>query len=297
MMSLLLLATMLLPCDSLPHHPEPLHRVPVGHHRLVLYEGGTGQDTLLLIHGLGSNLSFWRPLLPHLSNTFYLVAPDLPGYGLSTKEDVPGTMTFFAQILHALMDTLGLQRVTLVGHSMGGQIAMTLALMHPERIARVILLAPAGIETFTPEEAAQIQALFTPEAIASATPEQIRYNVALNFARYAPERFDWVVTQRLALQQCPDFPAYAEANARSVTGMLKEPVAEYLTAWSHPTLVLWGEEDRLIPNRFFHPSLDILTETRRCLSSARVVSIPDAGHLLQVEQPKAVAREICRFLR
>ena len=278
------------PCSTLPYYPEPVHRVQVNNHQLAYYESGAGSDTMLLVHGLGSNLSFWQYLIPYLASSAHIIAVDLPGYGLSSKEDVSGSMQDFAEILIAFMDTLKLKRVVLVGHSMGGQIAMTLALDHPERVKRLVLLAPAGIETFTPQEAQQIKAIFTPEAIAHATPEMIARNVALNFANYEPDRFGWIVEQRLALAQCPDFSAYARANARSVQGMLDEPVADRLSRLSLPTRVLWGDSDHLIPHPFFHPAWDRQEKTRELLPHAALRIIQGAGHLLYVEKPEEVAQ-------
>ncbi|NBC18480.1 MAG: alpha/beta fold hydrolase, partial [Bacteroidetes bacterium] len=275
---------------TLPYYPEPIDTTTVGDHDVAYYDAGTGEETVLFVHGLGSNLSFWRHNLDAFTDDYRVLALDLPGYGLSDKDDVPGTMAFYADVLSGFLDTLDVAQVHLVGVSMGGQIAMTFALDHPERLGKLVLVSPAGIETFTDEEGLALRMATTPEALQNTPPEQYRMNVALNFDTFDENRHGWIIEQRQALEQRADFPDYAAANARSVAGMLDGPVLDRLDALQTPTLVLFGAGDKLIPNRFLHGDLttaDIAETARTALPNATVEMVDDAGHVLMIERPEA----------
>lgn len=305
-MLMLLLMTMLASpaSDSLEAfkapYPAPVDTVLVGDRPIAYHEAGTGEETVVLIHGLGSNLALWRETIPALSENFRVLALDLPGYGLSGKDEVPGTMDFFSDTVVQFMNTHGVDRAHVVGLSMGGHVALTVALDHPERLDRLVLVSPAGIETFTDQQGGALKSVYTPQAILAAPEAALQQNIAMNFASYDPERFGWLLEQRLALTALPDAAAYATANARSVAGMLDAPVAHRLDDIAAPTLVLYGTEDALIPNAMLNPHLttaDVAEEAAERIPNATLDLIKDAGHLPQLEQPEVVNQHLMTFLR
>lgn len=307
MLLLTLLATALMPLsqpahslDALPYYPAPIDTVVVGDHPVAYYDSGGEGEAVLFVHGLGSNLSFWRQNLPAFEEAGYRVlAVDLPGYGRSGKDDVPSTMPFFAETLAGLLDTLEIGRVHLVGLSMGGQVGLTFALQYPERLERLVLVSPAGIETFTEQESAMLKQTVTPEAIQNEQAETVERNIALNFHSYDADRFGWILDQRLTLMDEPDFAGYAVANARAVAGMLDGPVADRLGQVAAPTLVLYGAGDKLIPNRYLHPGLTTEAVAKRAADGIPVAEmqlVDDAGHLLMIEQPEAFNAAALDFL-
>lgn len=295
-----LMSALSAPADTtLPFYPGPVHKLDVGGRSLAVLDTGGDGAPVVLVHGLGTNLSFWRETVPALTAAGRrVVALDLPGYGLSDKGCVSGTMADFAAAVVGVMDALGLRQPDVVGVSMGGQIALTLALDHPERVGRLALLSPAGIETFTDAQAAAITGLMTPAAIAGTTEAQAEINVQANFSAYDPARDGWILEQRRAVVARDDFPDYAAANAASVAGMLHGPVFGRLGALAVPTLVLYGADDALIPNRFLHPTLTTadVADAARAIPGAEVHLIDDAGHLVMLEQPEVVNRHLVRFL-
>lgn len=305
-MLMLLLMTMLASpaSDSLEAfkapYPAPVDTVLVGDRPIAYHEAGTGEETVVLIHGLGSNLALWRETIDPLADHFRVLALDLPGYGLSGKDEVPGTMDFFSDTVVQFMNAHGVDRAHVVGLSMGGQIALTVALDHPERLDRLVLVSPAGIETFTDQQGGALKSVYTPQAILAAPEAALQQNIAMNFASYDPERFGWLLEQRLALTALPDAAAYATANARSVAGMLDAPVAHRLDDIAAPTLVLYGAEDALIPNAMLNPHLttaDVAEEAAERIPNATLDLIKDAGHLPQLEQPEVVNQHLMTFLR
>ncbi len=285
---------------ALPFYPAPIDTVEVGGRPVAFYDSGGAGEPVLFVHGLGSNLSFWRENLVAFEEAGYrALALDLPGYGLSGKADVPGTMPFFAETVAGFLGALGVEEAHYVGLSMGGQVGLTFALEHPERLRKLVLVSPAGIETFTDEEAAALTGLMTPEAIQNTPPAQVRQNIALNFAAYDSARYGWIFEQRQALRQQADYASYAEANARAIAGMLDGPVFDRLGEVEAPTLVLFGTGDKLIPNRFLHPELTaeaVAQSAAAALPNAKLQMIEDAGHLLIIERPEAFSSAVLAFL-
>jgi pimeloyl-ACP methyl ester carboxylesterase len=283
--------------DSLPHYPDDVQTATVDGREIAFVDRGEGEP-LLFVHGLGSNLSLWRETLDAFDDSHRVLALDLPGYGLSDKEDVPGTMSFFAEVVAGFLDERGVETVTAVGVSMGGQVGLTFALKLPERLRRLVLVSPAGIEQFTPEEAEALNNATTAEGIVNTPDQQVRQNTALNFAEWSDE-YAWIVEQRHALSERDDFEAYAKANARSVAGMLKADVRDRLGEIDVPALVLFGAGDKLIPNQYLHEDMttaDVAERARTALPNATVQLVNGAGHLLVLERPGVFREELRAFV-
>jgi pimeloyl-ACP methyl ester carboxylesterase len=260
---------------------------------------GSGDQTLLLVHGLASNAGFWRYAIPEFVAAGYrVVAVDLPGFGKSDKGAYPYTMSFQAGVLARLIQTLDLGPVVYVGHSMGGQIGLTLALTRPELVDRLVLAASAGIERFGPGEGAWLANALTVDGITRASEEAIRANLAMNFYRWRPE-WEWMVEERARMARDPEMRQFSSAVVRSVHGMLDEPTSGRLVDVPHPTLIVYGRHDRLIPNPYLHPGFarNVFRQGAEAIPNARLVEIPAAGHMLQIEQPRAFAEAVVRFLR
>lgn len=283
--------------DTLPHYPDDVQATTVDGREIAFVDRGDGEP-LLFVHGLGSNLSFWRETLDVFDDSHRVLALDLPGYGLSEKEDVPGTMPFFADIVTAFLDERGVDKVTYIGVSMGGQVGLTLALESPDRLRRLALVSPAGIEQFSTKEAAALNDGTTAEGIMNSTDEQVKKNTALNFASWSDE-YAWIIEQRHALSKRSDFEAYAKANARSVAGMLEGAVRDQLGEIEVPTLVLFGAGDRLIPNQYLHADMttkDVANRAKEALPNATVQMVDEAGHLLMLERPTVFQNELRAFV-
>lgn len=268
--------------------------------RIAYVDEGRGDKTLVFVHGLGSNLQAWKKNIAGLRKEFRCIALDLPGYGKSGKADFSYTMEFFAGAIDDFIRGLGLERVVLVGHSMGGQISMTLALQRPDYLQEMILAAPAGLESFSATDREFFTTYVRPE-ILLATPEaQIERNFAVNFFAMPPDaRF--MVDDRLAMRE--DAAAYAQYCAmipRCVVGMLDAPVADRLGEITTPTLIIFGENDQLIPNKILHPTLTVaaVAEVGQAgIPQARLAYLPESGHFVQWEQAEQFNGLLRDFIR
>ncbi|MBX0334390.1 alpha/beta hydrolase [Pontibacter sp. HSC-14F20] len=260
---------------------------------------GTGPETLIFIHGLGSYLPAWDKNVGELSQYYRCIAIDLPGYGKSDKTGITAGMVSYAADVLALLDALKIKQATLVGHSMGGQIAITAALKQPQRIKHLVLAAPAGIETFTEQQKQLFKMTVTPESVQKTTPEQVVTNLKVNFHQM-PADVQYMIDDRLKMSQSAEFGAYSKAVAGSVAAMVDEPVYEQLPQVQVPTLIIFGAQDALIPNRYLNPNQTtqaVADTAHDRIPNSQLVMLPEAGHFLQYEQAGAFNKAIRDFLK
>ena len=276
----------------------PEHRVAlVDSLEIVYVDAGQGNSALLFIHGLSSYVRAWERTLPELSRRRRRLALDLPGYGKSSKDHYPGTMEFFAEVVHLFIQRLHLRNATLVGHSMGGQIAVTLK--YPADAQKLVLASPAGFETFTAPEREQLRAFYTVATIQHTPEAQVRANHKYNFYHMSPAVDLWI-TERLRIMQCDDFGLYALTVVNSMAGMLNGPIFEHLPQVQQPPLVVFGAEDFLIPNRALHPQLttaQVAAAGVANLPHAQQVLLPEAGHFAHYEQAAEFNKLVAAFMR
>jgi pimeloyl-ACP methyl ester carboxylesterase len=283
-------------------YPEPVSRtrtLKVGTATVAYTDQGEGQSALVLVHGLGSYLPAWKDNVAALAEHHRVIAIDLPGYGKSSKRsDHAYSMAFFAGVVQGVIEELDLRQPVIVGHSMGGQIAITHALRYPGKARALVLTSPAGLETFEDGEAQWLADAVTEDFTCKATPEAIWGRHVQNFHRM-PKDAHFMATDRVAVIGGPDFPQYCRAVSRSVRAMLDEPVYARLPEVDVPTLVVFGKYDQLIPNPFLHGGSTerLAKKTVTRLPKGELVILPSAGHMAQMEQADAWNRAVLEFLR
>ncbi len=256
------------------------------------------EKTIILIHGLGSYLKAWKNNIPDLSRNYRVIAIDLPGYGKSGKTPHPGTMTWYAQAVVQLMSHLNLEKAWIGGHSMGGQIAMVMALTHPEKVQGLILAAPAGFEAFSKGQKQWFRNVMTLDGVKKTTVDDIQSNLYYNFY-HMPDDAEFMITDRIMMRHAKDFDAYCYAVVQSVNGMVDEPVLPFLEKIDKPALIVFGENDNLIPNRFLNPGFtrEIAENGHKRLKNSKLVMIPKTGHFVQFEASKAFNEAIKEFIK
>lgn len=282
-------------------YPYTVRKAQLADGKEIAYiDEGKGPYTLLMVHGLGSYLPVYSKLVEELKGDFRCIAVDLPNYGKSSRGDYAFNMTFFAETLQEFIRTLKLKKVIFVGHSMGGQIGITLALDAPKLLRGLVLLAPAGFETFTPEQKAWFGAVMQP-ALVKATPvAQIERNFDANFHdNRLPDDARFMLADRLLIREDErEYDYYCNMIPKCVQGMLDEPVFGRLPELRLPVLILYGEQDLLIPNRILHPGM-----TTRQVAEAGHARIPGSklrmldscGHFVPWECAGEVGSEIRTF--
>jgi len=169
---------------------------------------------------------------------------------------------------------------------MGAHISLWAALHHPDRVAALSLISPAGIEPFDRVQRRLLIDTFHPAAISAARPQQLRNHLEQGFHRMPPEA-EWLHQRRVSLKG-GRLERYAHAFSRGVRAMLDAPVHQRLAEVDHPTLLAIGAQDALVPNRFFRPAdspAALVARAQRAMPRAEARVVDRAGHLLPFERP------------
>jgi pimeloyl-ACP methyl ester carboxylesterase len=267
-----------------------------GRTKIRVYEGGAGAP-LLFLHGAGGLLPD-DPFLAALATHFRVAAPLLPGYEDSEGADSLHGMLDVALWAFDVIDALGLEHPTLVGHSMGGMIAAEMAALCPREVERLALIAPAGLWL----DAHPIPDLFA--ALPFELPALLFHDVALGAKLLTSglqleamrDAASGGALQLAALLERFEDTAFLQRflidNARrlGMAGKLLFPIperglAERLYRVRARTVLVWGEADRLIVPAYADAFL-------RLLPMARLVRVPEAGHMVPYERPAAVIEAI-----
>ncbi len=283
--------------DELPY-PFETKKVALSNGMEVsVMDEGTGPKTLLMVHGLGSYGPAWKKNIEALQAQYRCVAVDLPGYGKSSKGNYEGSMRFFAEVIVELVEKMELENVTLIGHSMGGQISITATLAHPDLFRELILVAPAGFETFHPGQRQWFRDVLTPRAVALTPVDQIKANIGANFYKM-PRGAEFMVTDRIAMRSCADFAGYCHIIPQCIQGMVDDPVFEFLPQIKARTLVIFGAQDNLIPNRFLNggKTEKVAKQGAEQIPDCQLELVNKAGHFVHFEQSERVNQLMMDFL-
>jgi pimeloyl-ACP methyl ester carboxylesterase len=250
---------------------------------------GTGSP-ILLVHGILVSAREWDDVTPLLARRHRVIAPDLPGFGRSGKPaDFPYGRVGYCDHLVALLDALGLEKVTVVGHSMGGGIAAELAARSPERVDKLVLLdahcypLDLDLKARLPLIPVLGRIIFTKLYGRSLFRDYFKKDV---WNGAGPPTWDRV--DRFYDEFSP--PEAREAAYRVLCATVDvAPLAALLPSVKAPTLVLWGEDDRLIPPRLGE-------RLSRAIPGARLELIRGACHAVNEQFPEQVADRILAFV-
>lgn len=213
-------------------------------------EQGEGDESLVFVHGFVSTHRWWGPTLEHLPQAYHAYAIDLRAAGESEQIETGHTLAQYAEDIEAFAATIGLDKFTLVGHSMGGGIAMQYALNHPERLKALVLvdpLSPFGMRLDQP----------TTDWINSVQGQEGGQRMIVLGAFATPPN-DAYLEQLVADAVAWDKPIYLG----TMDDMAKFNVSDQLSALADvPTLVTWGDKDGVIP---FDGIVDAFTKIPNC---------------------------------
>jgi len=265
---------------------------------MAYIDEGSGKETLVFIHGLGSYLPAWKKNIESLKKDYRCIAVDLIGYGKSSKPEDNYYLKDQSQFVGELLKNLKVKNYSLVGHSMGGQIAIHHASDFHKNVNSLILVAPAGIETFTEAQKAIFRSI-PPASMMASDSKAIQENLKANFYNF-PEEAEFMISDRIAMKEDPQFGLYAQMVVNGIKGMVDQEVFDLMSGIKVSTLVMMGEEDKLIPNLMMNPGLDqqgILDLANEKIKHAETHLVPAAGHMLMFEKADEVNKLIDTFLK
>ena len=281
-------------------YPFPVKKVTLSNGIEIAYmDEGSGQETIVFVHGLGSYAPAWKKTIEGLKSNYRCIAIDLPGYGKSSKGNYSGTMTFFSNTVSEFAEALNLNEIILAGHSMGGQISIITALKNPDLVQKLVLIAPAGVETFSEGEKEWFRDALTAKGVMLTPLQTIETNMGSNFYKMPKDAF-FMVRDRYAITGAgEEFQWYCNIIPKCVRGMVNQPVIRDLPKITQPTLVVFGDSDALIPNRYLHggKTSKIAEKAGELIPNSQVNVVEKAGHFVMFEKADEVNGLISGFLR
>jgi pimeloyl-ACP methyl ester carboxylesterase len=250
-------------------------------------EAGTG-PAIVMIHGFGAAIDWWDEIAPALATDHRVIRIDLIGHGGTAAPGSGYTIPHQAELVAAVLDRLGVDRVTVIGHSMGGEVATALAERNPARIAAMILIdsPPTAGTTFTIMTDAAMMPVLGELLSHFESDDAIRRGLAQGFAPGFP-----VAEKFVADFKQLTYTAFRSAHEDSMAYRTAKPTNERLAALVPvpPLLALTGTEDAIVPpehEKYFAQ-----------VPGAKIVMIEGSGHSPMVEKPARTLELIRDFLR
>lgn len=255
------------------------------HGRETGYLSGGSGPVLLLIHGMAGTCENWRGVLEPLAHRYTVIAPDLPGHGVSAAGSGDYSLGNLAAGLRDLLLALGHEQATLVGHSLGGGIAMQFSYQFPEMVERLVLVSSGGLG-FEVSPVLRAAALPGADLFIAATAsggQKIGAAVSRGLARAGmrPAADVAEVARGYGSLAEPDRRKAFLATLRSVVGTKGQRVSaadRFYLAEEVPMLILWGARDPIIP-------VGHGEDAHRALPGSRLEIFEGVGHMPQIEQP------------
>ena len=276
--------------------PEVKYLTIHGHKRAYVKEGSG--PALLLLHGLGCDHTTWQPVIQALSRRYTVIAPDLLGHGRSDKPRADYSVGGYANGMRDLLTVLGIDKVTVVGHSLGGGVAMQFAYQFPERTERMILVAPGGLG---PEVSAALRAVTLPgfhTAMGVVTLPGVRHLTTAYLRGLAASGLS--MTRDLD-EVAAIIDSFKDPQARTAIRHVVSAVIDwrgqivtmadraYLTA-AMPMCVIWGTDDSVIPVRHAGNAAEMAP-------GCTVEVIGNAGHFPHKDHPQRFVKIVNDFIR
>ncbi|TYB85866.1 MAG: alpha/beta hydrolase [Kosmotoga sp.] len=247
--------------------------------------GEENSEVLVLIHGfLGSSYDYSR-IIPSLAERYHIIAPDLIGFGFSTKnEKLDYSKKSLSEFVYLTLIELNIYKFNVLGHSMGGEVALNLVLTHPESVSKLILIDSGG---YLQNE----RRLPSNEFIGSLYLRTVFQNYLLQRSIFKLAFYDREVVQisgfKPAYSMVYNIPSKTlyKFNSDDDSGSITEKIKTIKT----PTLIMWGDKDQLIDVKY----AKIFNED---LLDSQLVIIKDSGHIPHIEKPNETLKAIYEFL-
>ncbi|MBA3472603.1 MAG: acetoin dehydrogenase dihydrolipoyllysine-residue acetyltransferase subunit [Rubrobacter sp.] len=258
--------------------PEP-EKVEIGGRTIQYLKVGEGEGPpIVLLHGFGGDINIWVFNQEALAAEHTVYSLDLPGHGGSSKDVGDGDLASFVEVVEGFLDEMGVEKAHLVGHSMGGAVAGSFALAHPDRVESLILIASAGLGE-------EINGDYIEGFIAANRRKEMKNMLGLLFADRDLVTRD-LVNDVMKFKRMDGVDEALRAVADKVFPDGKQADVPDLSGVEVPILAIWGREDEIVP----HSHAENLPE------HARAEVLDDTGHMPQMEAAGKTNRLVGEFL-
>lgn len=261
--------------------------------------------SILLLHGKNFTGLYWKSVIDFFTKAGYrVIAPDQIGWGQSSKPDMKYSFELLANNNRILLDSLHIEKISVIGHSMGGMLATRFALMYPGRTSALVLEDPLGMEDykkFVPFVG--LEKMYKKELNASYASYK-KYQAGY-YPVWKPEYELYVKAQADVLKQ-QDFNSVAYVNALTYQMIYEGPVLYEFKNLSIPVLIIVGEVDKTIPNKELlnpqqlkqHGNFSLLAKkTRALVHDCQLIILPGVGHIPHLQTGTLFNRQVFTFLQ
>lgn len=262
-------------------------------------------QTVLLLHGKNFNGYYWKDVIAFLNDKGYrVIVPDQVGWGKSGKPNIHFSFHLLASNTKKLLDTLGIQQVNIIGHSMGGMLAARFALMYPQAVKKLIFENPIGLEdykTFVPYQLTDKQY----ETELKSDYESLKKYQQGYYPQWKPAYEQYVAAQYEAMQ-IPDFKTAAWASALTYQMIYEQPVLYEFTNIKQPTLIIIGQSDSTVVGKNLlskeqaakHGNYPQLGKWfRNQIKNSLLVELNGVGHIPHIQSPEVFQKRVLEFLK
>ena len=267
--------------------------------------GAANGQTVLLLHGKNFFGAYWAGTIQVLAAAgFRVVVPDQLGFGRSPKPEIHYSFELLAQTTKALLDSLGIVKTTVVGHSMGGMLAVRYALLYPAATTRLLLENPIGLEDYRGKVPfTSVDATY--RAMLNPTREGLDRFYRSYFGTWRPEFGIWSeLAWRATLSG--EWPRAAKASALTYDMIYTQPVVQDLPRLAVPTLLIIGQADRTTLGRGALPPEVLATlghypelgrRSQAAIPGSKLVELEGVGHIGHLEAPQRFHAALLSFLK
>lgn len=250
--------------------------------------GRRGGEPLVLLHGFGADKDNWALYLPYFQRHYRTICPDLPGFGENDRSSGRGyDSAHQARRLVQFLDELDIQRCHLAGNSMGGMIALRAALDFPERVLSLTLIDSAGV---TGSRQSELIAAAAKGNNGLAVRSEADFDRVVRLVTYKPPSIPRRLKRALVEESARHQTALDEIFAEIVEEITCRPLNPRLAELRHPTLIIWGREDRAI-------DVSCVQVLERGIAHSESVVLDKTGHVPMIERPATTAGHHLDFLR
>ncbi len=255
--------------------------VTVDGSKIRYIKAGSSKRSIVLIHGLGASAERWELVVPQLSKNFTVYVPDLIGFGQSDKPSVDYTTELFANFVRSFLASLGIEKSTVMGSSLGGQIAVEYVTKNQQSVDKLVLVSPAGaMKQSTPALDAYVMAALYPD------PETAKnaFTMMTGNDKQVPDSTIDEFVHRMRM------PNAKFAFMSTLLGLKNAPEMSTMLELIHvSTLIVWGSLDPVIPVKYAEY---FVKKIRDC----RFYQMKNCGHTPYVEDPKEFSKIVLDFL-
>jgi pimeloyl-ACP methyl ester carboxylesterase len=268
-----------------------LRSCPVHGSQVNYIEMGTG-PALVFVHGLAGCWQNWLENIPHFARSHRVIAIDLPGFGESDLPQESISIPGYGRFVDAFLGEIGVERAAIVGNSMGGFISAEVALAHPSRVDRLVLVSAAGVMTVRQWQLLLATRLARAFHLGSTRVQRRRQSIVrrrrmrrliLNGVVQHPELLQPELVYEIA--SGAGKPGFMDA----FNSILDYDFTDRLSEIQHPTLIVWGRDDRIVPVGGAYRYEQLIGDSRR-------VILEDTGHVPMIERPALFNRLLEDFL-